>query len=273
MSYGATTFLDSDGALTRVAQDAAVLDASRRLPQGAYTTLRTHGGRGVVRLSQHVARLNETVDLLGSGAVAVTGDRAREALRQALSATAHPESRVRLTWAPPRLYVTVEPFEPLPEQLYTDGVRCVTLDVHRENPHAKDTRFIATASAAYGRLPSGVHEGLLLGDDGAILEGLSSNFFGIEGGMLRTEEARALLGVTRSLVLEVAAGLLPVERRAVLRTDLGRLSEAFLTSVSRGILPVVGIDAGSVADGRPGPATRELRRRFDELVARELEQL
>lgn len=273
MNRTATTFLARDGSLTRVSEDAAVLGASLRLPQGAYTTLRTHGGRGVVRLAQHVARLNETADLLRSDAAVVTESSVRDAVARALSATGHPESRVRLTWAPPRLYVTVEAFEPLPERLYAEGVRCVTLDVHRENPHAKDTRFIATASAAYGRLPSGVHEGLLLGEDGAILEGLSSNFFAIEDGTLRTEETRALLGVTRSLVLEVAAGLLPVERRAVLRTDLGRLSDAFITSVSRGILPVVGIDAGAVADGRPGRVTRELRRRFDELVARELERL
>ena len=49
MNHTAVTFLSGDEALTKVSEDAAVLDASRRLPQGAYTTLRTHGGRGVVR--------------------------------------------------------------------------------------------------------------------------------------------------------------------------------------------------------------------------------
>lgn len=269
MHEGAITFRVRASTFERVSEHAAALEASRRLPQGAYTTLRTYGGRSVVRLAQHVSRLNETSVLLRSD-VAVSEATVREALRKALAATEHPESRLRLTWAPPDLYLTVERFEPLPERLYEEGVRCATLDVRRENPHAKDTRFIVTATAAYGALPAGVHEGLLLGDDGAILEGLSSNFFAVQGAILRTEEERALLGVTRSLVLEVAAGVLPVERRAVTQADLGGVTEAFITSVSRGILPVVGIDAAAVGDGRPGPTTRELRRRFAELVAREL---
>jgi branched-chain amino acid aminotransferase len=272
MSEAAITFRARDGRLEKISEAWAMHEATRGLPRGAYTTLRTHGGRGVVRLAQHVSRLNETSALLRSGA-SVSEATVRAVVREVLTATAHRESRLRITWAPPDLYVTVERFEPLPDRLYEEGVCCVTLDVHRENPHAKDTRFIVTATAAYGALPAGIHEGLLLGHDGAILEGLSSNFFAVKAAILRTEEERALLGVTRSLVLDAAAGVLPVERRAVSQGDLGSVTEAFITSVSRGILPVVGIDAAAVGDGRPGPTTRELRRRFAELVARELEPL
>ena len=49
--------------------------------------------------------------------------------------------------------------------------------------------------------------------------------------------------------------------------------EAFLTSASRGVLPVVRVDQVQIGNGRPGPVTRELRRRFDELVEREAEPL
>ena len=150
---------------------------------------------------------------------------------------------------------------------------CVTLDLQRENPHAKDTRFIATAQDAYGRLPPGVEEGLIVGADGAVLEGLSSNFFAVLDGALRTEEERVLVGVTRSLVLEVAAGLMPVDRRAVRRDDLPRIDEAFVTSVSREVLPVVEIDGRPVGDGRVGPRTRALLEAFGDLVRREAELL
>lgn len=251
--------------------EANLLEASRHLPDGAYTTFRTYGGRGVVRLAQHVARLNETAALLRLSESALSEAVVRAALRGSLSATAFAESRVRLTWAAPDLYVTIEPFEALPERLYEHGVRCVTLDVRRESPHAKDTRFIATAAAAQRTLPAEAHEGLLVGEDGAILEGLSSNFFAVLDGVLRTEETRALIGVTRALVLEVASGLLSVERSAVTRGDLERVSEAFITSVSRGILPVVAIDRHTLGAGRPGGTTAELQRRFETLIARELE--
>jgi branched-chain amino acid aminotransferase len=263
-----TTYEATDGGLLLVGRHENLAASSRALPEGAYTTLRTYGGRSVVRLGQHLRRLEESVALQGRAGT-VDADAARRALGGTLDATGHPESRLRLTFAPPRLFVAVEPFTPLPPRLYEEGAICVTLDVARDKPHAKDTRFIAAAQEAYGRLPPGVEEGLLVSPDGAVLEGLSSNFFAVLEGTLRTEEERALIGVTRSLVLEVAESLMPVERRAVRRDDLPRLDEAFLTSVSREVLPVVRIDGRPVGDGRVGPRTRAIMAGLAALVARE----
>jgi branched-chain amino acid aminotransferase len=246
--------------------------SSRGLPPGAYTTLRTYGGRGVVRLGQHLRRLEESSALQGKPG-AIDGEAARRAVTLALDAAGHPESRLRLTFAPPRLFVAIEPFSPLPGRLYEEGVACVTLDLRRENPHAKDTRFIATAQEAYDRLPEGVEEGLIVGEDGAVLEGLSSNFFAVLDGALWTEEERALVGVTSSLVLEVAGGLVPIERRAVHRDDLPRVDEAFITSVSREVLPVVRIDDRPVGGGRVGPRTRAVADAFAALMTREAARL
>jgi branched-subunit amino acid aminotransferase/4-amino-4-deoxychorismate lyase len=246
--------------------------ASSALPEGAYTTLRTYGGNGVVRLGQHFRRLEEAVALKGMPG-RLDPAAARAAVGKALAACAHAESRVRLTFVPPRLFVAVEAFEPLPRQLYEDGVACVTLELERDNPHAKDTRFIATARDAYARLPEGVEEGLLVATDGTVLEGLSSNFFAIREGALRTEDARVLAGVTRSLAIEVAESLLPVRHVAIQRDELPLLDEAFVTSVSREVLPVVRIDGRPVGDGRVGPRTRAVVQGFQALVAREREAL
>jgi branched-chain amino acid aminotransferase len=259
-------------ALRLVGRHPSLSASSSALPEGAYTTLRTYGGRGVVRFDQHIRRLEQSAATQGRPA-SIDRAAARRAVRRALDAAAHPESRLRLTFAPPRLFVAIEPFPPLPTRCYEEGVACATLDVRRENPHAKDTRFIATAQGAYDRLPAGVEEGLILGEDGAILEGLSSNFFGVVDGVLRTEEERALGGVTRSLVLEVAEALMPIERRAVGRDERPRLAEAFLTSVSREVLPVVQIDDRPVGDGRVGEKTRAILRGFADLVRSEAESL
>jgi branched-chain amino acid aminotransferase len=267
----ATCEATADG-LQLLARHPSLSASSAELPQGAYTTLRTYGGRGVVRLEQHRRRLEESVALQGRPA-AIDPAALRRAVAGSLDATRHPESRLRLTFSPPRLFVAVEPFVPLQRRLYERGVDCVTLALRRENPHAKDTRFIAAAQGAYARLPAGVEEGLILGDDGAVLEGLSSNFFGLVDGVLRTEEERALGGVTRSLALEVAERLTPVERRAVLLEERPSLAEAFLTSVSREVLPVVRIDGQAVGDERVGERTRAIMGAFDDLVRRELERL
>jgi branched-chain amino acid aminotransferase len=266
------TFEAGPTGLLPLGRHESLAAASAALPAGAYTSLRTYGGRGVVRLDAHFRRLEESTALQGrSGAVDAAA--ARRAIAGALDATRHDESRLRLTFAPPRLFVAVEPFTPLPARLYAEGVACVTLAIRRDNPHSKDTRFIATAEQAYARLPEGVEEGLLVADDGALLEGLSSNFFAISGGELRTEEERVLAGVTRSLVLEVAERLLPVRRAAVFKDELSLVDEAFVTSVSREVLPVVRVDGRALGDGRVGPKTRTILEAFDALVERERERL
>ena len=97
-----------DGRLAPLTPAATLAAASAALPQGSYTTLRTYGGTGVVRLAQHVRRLEES--LPKRVALPLAGVRA--AVAEALRTTGHPESRVRLTFAPPRLFVAVEPFTP-----------------------------------------------------------------------------------------------------------------------------------------------------------------
>jgi len=271
-SLNATVFEWQDGVLVQKGAAETLQAASDGLPDGAYTTLRTYGRDRVLRLEQHVARLNDSVARLGERQ-ALEGASVRRAVTAALQATAHPESRLRLTFAPPRLFVAVEPYTPLDDALYQEGVACVTVPVRRADPQTKDTRFAATAAATYRTLPLGAHEGLLVGEDGSLLEGLSSNFFAVREGRLYTEETRALPGVTRSLILELARGILPVSTIAVRLADLPSVTECFVTSVSRGILPVVSIDGQIVGDGRPGLVTRDLMARFTRLIDRDAESM
>jgi branched-chain amino acid aminotransferase len=259
-----TTFEFRDGTEVGRSEAPTMADASAALPEGSYTTLRTYGGNGVVRLGRHARRL---VDSLAPSrrAPLPEGD-VRAALAHVLRSVSHDESRLRVTFAPPRLFVSVEPFAPPDPVMQQVGVACMTIEMARERPEAKDTRFLATAHTAYSTLPAMIHEGLLVSADGAILEGLSSNFFGIAGGRLHTEDTRALAGVTRSMVLEIAKDVLPHGEGPILRSGVPDLQEAFITSVSREVLPVVKIDGTTIGSGKPGPLTRELIRRFTAAV-------
>ncbi len=264
------TFEVKDGAPAPFGEDASLAAASARLPQGAYTTLRTYGGRGIVRFGAHLRRLEESAALLGRPG-RIDGGASRRLVANALEETRHPESRLRLTFAPPRLFASIEPLAPPSRSRYEEGVACVTLPIHRDRPRVKDTRFIATARRAYDNLPSGAEEGLLRAEDGALLEGLSSNLFAVLDGTLHTEEDRVLPGITRFLVLEVAEPLMPLARRAVRLDELPHLGEAFITSASREVLPVVRIDGRPVGGGGVGPRTRAIVRGFAALVHREAE--
>jgi branched-chain amino acid aminotransferase len=256
------------GLITFRGDGPSIAAASQQLPPGAYTTLRTYHGDRVVRLGQHVKRLVDSVRIQGQAASLDEAD-VRLLLAEALRGARHPESKLRLTFAPPSLFVSIEPLEPLPESLYRDGVWCVTIPLRRDQPDAKDTRFLATASAAYGALPPGAHEGLMVAADGSILEGLSSNFFAVLDGVLHTEETRALHGITRSLVLEAAHGIAPISLTAIRAGDLPRVAECFITSVSREVLPVIRVDDTTVGNGQPGPRTQEIMRRFHSMIERE----
>jgi branched-chain amino acid aminotransferase len=255
------TFVLADGVATPVRSSLDLATASAALPAGAYTTLRTYGGDGVPFLDDHIRRLEESSALQGRPAP-LDPARVRAGLAAALRATRHPESRIRVTFAPPALFASIEPFEPLPDRLYEDGAWCVTVPLQREMPQAKDTRFLSSAQGAYRDLLAGVHEGLLVGEDGALLEGLSSNVFAVMDGVLRTEDVRALHGTTRALVLELARGLLPVSLQAVHQSELTRVGEVFLTSVSREVLGVVCVDGVTIGRGKPGSLAKELRRRY-----------
>jgi branched-chain amino acid aminotransferase len=257
-----------DGRVVFQGDAPSIALASQGLPPGAYTTLRTYHGDRVVRLDHHLKRLVDSVRMQGRPASLDEAD-VRRLLGVALGSTRHADSKVRLTFAPPSLFVSIEPLEPLPESLYRDGVWCVTVPVHRDHPEAKDTRFLATASAAYGALPPGAHEGLMVAEDGSILEGLSSNFFAVLDGALRTERERALPGITRSIILDLCQGLVPVSLTPIGMADLPRVAECFLTSVSREILPVTRVDDVVVGPGSAGPVTRTLTSLFRTMVERE----
>jgi branched-subunit amino acid aminotransferase/4-amino-4-deoxychorismate lyase len=252
--------------------DGACLALDCKAPSGpdaCYTTFRTYGGQRMLLLERHHARLVESAALQGrTGALSEL--RLRRGLAAALAACDYRESRVRVTFSPPRLWVLVEAFEPLPAALYTHGVACACVPVRRANPQAKDAAFLDVAQHARATLPAGVHEGLMVAaSDDALLEGLSSNFFAVLRGELRTEPRRVLGGVTRGLVLELARPLVTLRLEPVRRAELAEVSEAFLTSVSRGVLPVTRIDDLTLGAGRPGPVTRALSLAFEDLAARE----
>ena len=108
----------------------------------------------------------------------------------------------------------------------------------------------------------------LLVRDGELTEGSSSNVFAVLDGELRTAPAdrRILRGITRDVVLELAAGCgIPVVERAPALGEVARAGEIFICSSTREIVPVTRLDGRAVGDGEPGPVTQRLIAAFDAL--------
>ena len=115
------------------------------------------------------------------------------------------------------------------------------------------------------------YEAILCNADGTIAEGASSNVFIVKGGEVRTPglEVGILAGITRAQVLSLCrAHAIPHREARVSPDELRAADEAFITSVTRFVLPVTRVDDAVIGDVRPGPTTRRLGALLDELARR-----
>jgi branched-chain amino acid aminotransferase len=255
----------------------SLVDAARFEPHdGVYTITNTYHTFKVLKLDAHLDRLENSARLAG---IPLTLDRTRlrNALRGMIAAAGYGDARFRITVPqdqPDCFILSVEPFKPPAAEVYTHGVRCITVPgSSRPNPAAKTTDWMQDREAVEKTLPTGIYTGLLLGKTGDILEGISSNFYAVLRGELRSAGKDVLPGISQQVVYEVAPDVLPVRREAVNVVDIPRLEEAFITSASRGIVPVIAIDDITIGSGKPGKQTLALRERYGAWVAAHLEEL
>ena len=249
---------------------------SSYLPEGAFTSLRTYDGNKTLSLEMHTRRLEHSAGLLGHP---LSLDRAllREALRQVVGQLPEgQDARLRVTLdledQPGTIYIAVEALQAPAPQAYQRGVKVITCEMKRRFPTAKLTGFIARADLVRSRLPDDVNEAIMLSPQGDLLEGLSSNFFAVKGDKIWTAAEGVLAGVTRSIALETIRNLkLSVNLHAVARSDIPGLREAFITSSSRGVLPVIQVDQTIIGTEAPGKITRRVMDGYQQQVDRLLE--
>jgi branched-chain amino acid aminotransferase len=254
--------------------DLSSLDAATNaLPEGLYSTFRTfHHRTHVLDLKTQLDRLYLPAAKMGLHPSADPAQLRRE-LADRLDAYPADEARVRISLTQQgQVYLALEPLKLLPRSVYEQGVRVVQTQAHRENPTLKSTAFIAASQAERAQLAEqNAFEGLIV-QDGLILECLTSNFFYVRDGKLGTAARGILNGVTRHEVLHIArtAGIeIVYEPLPIL--EAGKIDEAFLTSSSRGIVPIVDLDGVQVGSGQPGELTRRLMALYEADVERRVE--
>jgi branched-chain amino acid aminotransferase len=111
----------------------------------------------------------------------------------------------------------------------------------------------------------GYDEAILLNSDGTIAEGSGENLFLVWDGRLITndESSSILLGVTRSVVIEIARDLgYEVEVRPIVLDDLLGADEAFFTGTATEVAPIREVDGTVIGTGNPGRITAEIQRVF-----------
>jgi len=252
--------------------DSSSLDAvTRQLPDGYYSTFRTYDGcRRVLGLKAHLRRLYNPVT-----SPDVSASFLRRQLTPLLEHFLPDEARVRLIMTEQgKLYVAAEPLKPLSAEVYENGVCVETTQIQRDTPHLKSTAFIGASDSERKHIAQeGIFEALLV-KNGKILEGMTSNFFHVKDNILYTAQRDILLGVTRRTVIHLARGSGAEVKFQPLKLDqLSDVHEAFITSSSRGVVPVIQIDQVTIGQGSPGGITRMLQSAYVDYVMKHAEKI
>ena len=152
------------------------------------------------------------------------------------------------------------------------GIGVITVpDIRWGRSDIKTVMLLPACLAKDAAKSQGAREAWLLDSDGHVTEGASSNAWIVTAdGTLVTRPLshRILAGVTRATTIDVAKreGFQFAERAFTVAEAYGA-AEAFITSATNTVMPVVWIDDHAIGNGRPGPLTLRLRARFHDVAA------
>jgi branched-chain amino acid aminotransferase len=242
------------------------------LPAGLYTTFRTYAERTrIIGLRAHLDRLYLPAKVQEIVPAVRRQDDFREILSDSLKRLegTH-EARIRLildtSVEPGTIYVLLQLMQALPNEVYKNGVRLDLSKTSREKPSLKQTEFISSSSSERKRVGREIFD-ILLTNEGRILEGMTSNFFYVRAGLLCTAGRGVLIGVTRHTVIALAKQQgIEICYKALALSELPAIGEAFITSSSRGIVPVVQIAEQQIGNGQVGEMTRKLMNLYERKI-------
>jgi len=142
-------------------------------------------------------------------------------------------------------------------------------DIRWARRDIKTVQLLAQSMAKEAARAAGADDAWMV-EDGFVTEGSSNNAFIItaDGTVVTRQLGTDILhGITRRVVLEIAAeeGLTIEERRFTVE-EAQAAAEAFSTSASTFVMPVVTIDGKTISQGVPGPVTQKLRARYIKLA-------
>jgi D-alanine transaminase len=156
------------------------------------------------------------------------------------------------------------------EKRRADGIAVVTMpDIRWGRCDIKTTGLLPNVMAKTQARKRGAFEAWLVDHDGLVTEGASANAWIVTGEgvvVTRNLSPNILAGVTRLGVMNALAtkGFNAIEERAFSVEEAHAAREAFVTSASGGVIPVVSIDGRRIGDGRPGPVTQRVHALYSE---------
>jgi branched-chain amino acid aminotransferase len=254
--------------------------------EGVYETLRTYN-RVPFLFDRHMRRLRKSAALIALSVPFDDGEflaRVEQTMAAMAAASGSGEAYIRIlvtrgigdlsydlaATPAPSVVIIVKPFVEPPARTVEQGIKLAVVSILRNhpasvNPLIKSNNLLNNALAMQEAIRSGAEEAIMRNHRGELAECSQANLFIVRGGAALTPpvEAGLLAGITREFIFEIGAAAGVPVREAVLKVDdLVGADEAFITSTTRELTPVVKVDDLVIGTGRPGPISLKLLRAF-----------
>jgi branched-chain amino acid aminotransferase len=260
------------------ADQAAIspLDIGLLRGYAVFDLLRTVNGKPFL-LAEHLERLRSSADELGLRVPASDAE-ITEAIHELLRLNGHAEATVRLVLtggvspdgmrfdpATPTFFILTHDLHEPPPALYEEGGKLLTHRHRREVPQAKTTNYVTMLRSRSRVIDEGALD-LLYHDGNRVSEAASASVYFVRGTTILAPGDNVLWGTIGSVVLELARDRYDVVHCDIALDDALGADEAFLTSTTRGVVPIVALDDHPVGDGTVGPVVRDLMARYRSAV-------
>jgi D-alanine transaminase len=174
--------------------------------------------------------------------------------------------------ATPALVMTTRQTKPHSEAVLNQGIKVIAVpDIRWERCDIKSISLLPNVLAKQQATEAGAYEAWQIDGAGYVTEGSSTNAWIVsaEGKVVTRDASHAILsGITRlSLLKLIREAGFELEERAFTLEEAKTAREAFLTSSSSFVLPIVAIDETPVGNGHPGILSGKLRARYLDYMA------
>ncbi len=264
----------------------SVFDHGLLYGDGVFEGIRAYHGR-VFKLGEHLDRLYDSARTIAME-IPLTKDEMQEVVLETLRRNDLRDAYIRLVVTrgvgdlgldpkkcpKPFVFCITASIVLYPDELYQNGLSVITVSTRRNIPDAcvprvKSLNYLNNIYAKIEANLAGAPEAIMLNKEGYVAEATGDNIFLVKKGILITPPAYVglLEGVTRNAVLDLAREKgIPAEEKVFTLYDVYTADEVFLTGTAAEIIPTVRVDGRPIADGKPGPMTRELIAAFRELT-------
>lgn len=273
-----------DGLVDRDHAKVSVFDHGLLYGDGVFEGIRVYGGK-IFEFDAHLQRLYESAKAIRL-VIPMDRDTLIDATRCTVEANNIEEGYIRLVVTRGVGDLGLNPFlckkgnviiiaatiRLYAEEFYEKGMKVISTSVVRNHPmsvppQVKSLNYLNNILAKIEAIDSGASEAIMYNHEGYVAEASGDTVFVVRRGVVHTPpiESGSLEGITRAVVMKLAEKEnIKVVEKDLTRFDLYVSDEFFLTGTAAEVIGVVEIDGRVIGDGKPGPVTRLLRKKFFE---------